>query len=77
MKYAALIALACSLSSCCLVNMMNETTRAIHGNRVAIEMSTEAICRNIEAVKQSNHAIDENRKKLDAINESLNHIEVD
>jgi len=59
------------LSSCSMINMVNESTNAIHRNREAVEMSTAAIESNIETIQRSNQAIEENIRKLREINDSM------
>lgn len=68
---------AMSLTSCCMINMVKDSTRAIQCNRMAVEMSTQAIYCNIQAIEESNRAIERNKAKLDAINQSLDHIDVE
>lgn len=48
--------------------MVDESTQAIHCNRVAIEHSTAVIRKNIQTIEESNKAIEENRKNLEALN---------
>lgn len=72
--WIALPVLALSLSSCVIDrmnNMINESTRAIQCNRMAVEQSTCAIMENQRAVEESSAAIEENKRALKEINESL------
>lgn len=73
MKYFIIISplAALLLTGCNMINMVNQSTRAIECNRYAVERSTQAINENIEAVRKSNEAIEENRQKLESITEAL------
>jgi hypothetical protein len=57
-----------AISSC---SMVNETMRSMECNRQAIDMSTAAICENIQAIEEANRSIEENRRQLEAINKTL------
>lgn len=48
--------------------MVDESTQAIHCNRIAVEQSTCVIRQNIQIIEESNKAIEENRKHLESIN---------
>lgn len=48
--------------------MVDESTQAIHCNRIAIEHSTAVIRENIHYIEESNKAIEENRRHLESIN---------
>ena len=71
MKTLLALPILMGFSSCCLINMVNESSYAIERNREAVDMSTEAIYRNIDAIERANEAIDENKRKLEEINKSL------
>ncbi len=68
MKKLSLLLLACSLTSC---SMIQETMAALECNRQAIDRSTCVIEENIQAINQANASIAENRRQLDAINAVL------
>lgn len=48
--------------------MVDESTQAIHCNRIAVEHSTATIRENIHYIEESNKAIEENRKHLESLN---------
>lgn len=56
--------MAMTLSGCSMIN-------ALQCNREAIEMSTQAICENIQAIEEANAGIEENKRQLERINEVL------
>jgi starvation-inducible outer membrane lipoprotein len=57
-----------ALSGC---STINATMRGLEENQQAIDMSTDSINANTQAVENANRDIAENRRKLEAINQTL------
>ena len=56
------------LSGC---GKITETMNALEYNRQEIDVSTEQILKNAQAIEEANNAIEENRRQLEKINEAL------
>ncbi len=67
-KYLLLVPVLGLFSGC---NLIQETQDALETNRQAVDASTCAIQRNIEAIENANRGIEENRAQLQKTNEIL------